>query len=409
MGVRAWLLLRHLDLLGGWDRTPGHPLDGRVDLDRVALIGHSRGGEAAVLATMMARDPTLTPAGLPVVSTGQIRTVIAIAPSDGMYRGPGSPVRPTGVDYLVIQGAHDGDLPGYSGLRTYHRATLGPAPGRLKVALFSQRANHGRFNSVWDDGDAGPLPSWLLDRGSLLSPTDQQRLAKTVSTAFIARSLDGATGYDAFFRDPRSGRAWLPDDVLETHWETSERVVVAGNDTQADTSAARAVGVDRMTRLDPTLRDGVAQGDRAAALKWSATAAYEVDIDGSVAATLQRDSRLVLSIAPWLDASASVDPLVEVQVSSGLTTATRLSALTPPRPLLPARLWKIDGLGDRYLPTERQVLDAERFMQTHEIPLRALLTQVPDVDATAITRVRLRFDTPGSALVDDIGFEPATD
>jgi hypothetical protein len=45
-------------------------------------------------------------------------------------------------------------------------------------------------------------------------------------------------------------------------------------------------------------------------------------------------------------------------------------------------------------------------MQTHEIRLDELLTAVRDADPTALRRVRLRFDRPGSVLVDDIGFEP---
>ncbi|HSL76135.1 MAG TPA: hypothetical protein VK867_04255 [Candidatus Limnocylindrales bacterium] len=404
IAVRAWVLLRHLDLFATWDRTPGHPLHDLVDLDRVALIGHSRGGEAAVLATMMARDPGLTPQGLPALSTGHVRAVIAIAPSDGMYRGPGAPVRPTALDYLVIQGAHDGDLPGYSGLRTYHRATFGTDPGRIKVAVFSERANHGRFNTVWDDSDAGPLPSWLLDRGSLLSPTDQQRLAKTVFAAFLARSLDGSTGYDALFREPRAGRSWLPDDVIETHWETSGRILAHGDDPRLD--SAGAIGIDHMTRLDPTLRDGMGQGDRATALKWTAPASYDVDVDAAVAARIDTHARLVFSMAPWTDVTSPVDPIVELELTNDVTTSARLSALSPARPLLPSQLWKIDGIGDRYLPSERQVLDAERFMQTHEIPLTTLLERVGNANLSDIRRIRLRFDVAGSVLLDDVGFEP---
>jgi predicted dienelactone hydrolase len=276
IALRAWLLLRHLQLLGVWDASPGHPLHGRADLDQIALIGHSRGGEAAVLATMMARDPALTPPGLPSLSTGTVRAVIAIAPADGMYAGPGAPLRPADIDYLVIQGAHDGDLP----------------------------------------------------------------------------------------------------------------------------------GVDRITRIDPTLRDGMSQGDRATALTWSGAAAYEVDLDATLASRLQRGSSLVLSIAPWLEGTGSVDAILEVESASGGTASVRLSDLSPARPLLPSRLWKIDGIGDRYLPTERQILGAERFMQTHEIRLDALLTAIPDGDLTTLRHVRLRFDRPGSVLVDDIAFEP---
>jgi hypothetical protein len=67
-----------------------------------------------------------------------------------------------------------------------------------EVAAYSQRANHGRFNSIWDTGDAGPLTSWMLDRGSLLSADQQEDLAKALVGAFLARSLEGRIEYDAF-------------------------------------------------------------------------------------------------------------------------------------------------------------------------------------------------------------------
>jgi hypothetical protein len=343
-----------------------------------------------------------------VIHGSNIRTVVAFAPSDGMYSGPGAPVRPHDIDYLVIQGAHDGDLPGFSGLRTYHRVAFDPGSDQVKVAVFSQRANHGRFNSVWDDADAGPLPSWLLDRGSLLSAEEQQRLARTVVTAFLARSLDGVTAYDAFFREPRSGRAWLPADAIETHWESSSRVVVAADgpmDTGRDSASSQ--GFDRIAGLDPSLRDGVPQSDRAIALKWSAPAAYTIDIGPDIAGRIDRTHSLVFSMTPWIDPGHPVDPVVEVVLEDGLTTATRLSALSPGRPLLRAQVWKIAGIGDRYLPTERRVLSAERFMQTHALPLSALLAGARGSEPDAIRAVRFRFDVPGSVLLDDVGFEPA--
>src|SRR5690606_191415 len=78
--VRAWLLLRHVDQFRVWNAQPNHPLAGRVDLDRVALIGHSRGGEAAALAAAYAAGYP-PPTGLPPIPPDlAIRAVIGIAP-----------------------------------------------------------------------------------------------------------------------------------------------------------------------------------------------------------------------------------------------------------------------------------------------------------------------------------------
>jgi len=48
--LRGWLLLEHLWLWRDWSTTPDHPFYQKVDLDNVALMGHSRGGEAIAVA-----------------------------------------------------------------------------------------------------------------------------------------------------------------------------------------------------------------------------------------------------------------------------------------------------------------------------------------------------------------------
>ncbi|HET9521061.1 MAG TPA: hypothetical protein VFO73_08455 [Candidatus Limnocylindrales bacterium] len=409
MGTRAWLLLRHLAEFRSWDATPGHPLAGRIDLERVALVGHSRGGEAAAIAAMIEADPDRTLAGWTEIPRGfGIRAVAAIAPSDGMYRTSGGITRMEDLDYLVIQGAHDGDLPGYSGLQTYHRALLAE-PGHLKVAVFSQGANHGRFNSVWDIGDAGPLDSWKLDRGSMLSMAEQQHLGRAVIGAFLARSLQGETAYDAFFREPRSGRAWLPDDIVETHWQSSDRVVIDDfTEGTVDATRNEPVGFAKVTSADPPLRDGTKQHDRAASLAWSGPASYTVALDPAVGARLSPDGTFVFAAAAS-DDSTPVDAVIELLAVDGRAASVRLADVAPGRPPLPAKLWKIDGFADRYLPSERQVLSAERFFQTYAIDLAAFETEDggPGLDPARLASITFRFDGAGALYLDDIGFEPA--
>lgn len=409
MGTRAWLLLRHLAEFQAWNQTPGHPLAGRIDLERVALVGHSRGGEAAAVAAMLEADPERNLPGWAAIPRGfGIRAVAAIAPSDGMYHSLSGATRLEDLDYLVIQGAHDADLPGYSGLQTYHRVTL-TEPGHLKAAVFSHRANHGRFNSVWDIGDAGPLDSWMLDRGSMLSMTEQQRLAKAVFGAFLARSLQGVTAYDAFFREPRAGRAWLPDDIVETHWQSSERTVIEDfSEGTVDPLRNEPVGFAAVTPADPPLRDGSKQRDRAVSLTWTGPAIYTVAVDASVRDRLDPDGSLVFSAAAS-DGATPVEAIVELESVDGRVASARLGDVAPGRPALPTKLWKIDGLGDRYLPGERQPLPAERFLQTYAIDLTEFRPHDggPGLDPSRLASIAFRFEGRGALYLDDIGFEPA--
>ncbi|HEX2765698.1 MAG TPA: hypothetical protein VHR55_03545 [Candidatus Limnocylindria bacterium] len=401
-GVRAWMLLRHLEQLATWNADPDHPLHGRLDLQRVALIGHSRGGEAATVAAMLeASDDAI--AGLPPVPRGfGIRAVVGIAPSDGQYAGPGTPVRLTDVDYLVLQGAHDGDLPAFSGLATYHRVAFTGEGDHLKAAIYSQRANHGRFNSVWDTGDAGPLTSWLLDRGSLLSAAEQQDLARGVIGAFLQRSLFDRAEYDTFFRDPRAGRAWLPDDVVLSQWETSARLTLA-DFTYGIGSGETVSGFDEAREVDPMLRDVSPQGDHALHLEWSGPGVVTVEPEAGIVLAVNRGASIVLSLA--VADERPVDPVVDLELTDGRHVAAALADVTGIRPRLPTQLWKIEALGARYLPEERLAWPAERFLQTYAIPLTAF--GLPENGAEiGLARITVRVDGYGDAYLDDIGFEP---
>jgi hypothetical protein len=46
---RGWMLLRHLSVWRGWNEGSDNPFAGKVDMDRIALIGHSRGGHCCKL------------------------------------------------------------------------------------------------------------------------------------------------------------------------------------------------------------------------------------------------------------------------------------------------------------------------------------------------------------------------
>ena len=48
--VRGWLLLEHLKQFQAWMVIEDHPLYAKIDLEKIVLVGHSRGGEAVAIA-----------------------------------------------------------------------------------------------------------------------------------------------------------------------------------------------------------------------------------------------------------------------------------------------------------------------------------------------------------------------
>ena len=387
--VRAWLLLLHLDQWRAWNADTAGPLAGRVDMDRVAVIGHSRGGEAASVAAELASlDGAFNPMLRPWPTGLTIRAVVSISPSDGQY---GPDVRLDGVDLLELAGGHDADAMGWSGIRQYNRAT--PGTGGFKAALYAYRANHGQFNTVWGRGDQGPWSGGLLNLRPVETAAEQEDVARTAISAFLEASLHDAAGYRAFFRRPMVGREWLPDDVyLVRSDDGSDKplVDVAGTGGAAPGFASVTVGLASAGVSQLPLRAlQDTQGGEAATLEWEAgpgTATWGVS--GLAKAGGPRPasaSELHLALAnatttPGGEAAPALDPLVVVTSTDGVTVALPLStwgALPPP---LVARLVKSDLLATLARISGLDLTlrsPAEVVLQSYRIPLSAFSAADP--------------------------------
>ena len=190
--VRGWLLLKHLQLWRTWNEQEENPFHDKVDLSHIALIGHSRGGEAIVHAAAFNRLLYYPDNAKISFDFGfAIKTLIAIAPIDGQYEPVGLPTPIENVNYLVLQGSHDSDVDFFAGARTYRRVKFTDRNYWMKTALYIHRANHGQFNTVWGRYDAGPPLKHLLARGALLSGAgpapDRPGLYRGVSGGHAAR------------------------------------------------------------------------------------------------------------------------------------------------------------------------------------------------------------------------------
>lgn len=191
MDARAIVLLRHLQLWREWNQTPGHRFFTKVDMSRVGLAGHSRGGEAVLVAehfNTSLDDPTD-----PEHDFGfGIRGSYAIAPVDGQIEG--SPITMRGADYFVMHGTHDGDVQSFPGHKAYDRAhpvTEGTAD--FKGLLWVYGADHSQWNTVWaPSGD----PSAITPTSHKISVAAQQKLGKAFLAAFFLSSLNGWHEYN---------------------------------------------------------------------------------------------------------------------------------------------------------------------------------------------------------------------
>lgn len=456
--ARGWMLLQHVKAWHGFDTTAGNPLRGRADLANVALIGHSRGGEAVGHAAAFNAMPRYPDDANVKLGFGYgIRALVAIAPVDGQYRPAERLVPVSDVSYLVFHGSHDGDVTTFHGLRQWQRVRFSEGTPHFKSAVFVYRANHGQWNSVWGNRDNGPRSGRRLDLRALLSPEDQRRVAEVYVSAFLDATLKGRREYLPLFRDHRTAGAWLPKTMYTTRFEEAGHRALASFDDDVDVTTGSAPGVRIEGDSLATWKEGVVpyrgrgsdtQDNSAVWLGWNnrvagddttrrgRPASYAVTLPDTLARawSVSRDATLSLQLAAT---SAMPAPRKAPRDTTRKDSTAAPARRTPPapKPAKDAELPPIDltvevtdaaGVAARLplsrygairRPLETRVLrrrgrDEQQFQNLHEIVLQSYLLPLADfaaaeprLDPARLRTVRLVFDraTAGTVIVDAIG------
>ncbi|QGU95740.1 alpha/beta hydrolase [Clostridium bovifaecis] len=214
--ARAWILLKHLDTWKEFNEDKKSIFYNKVDFNNIALIGHSRGGEAVATAAAFNKLKYY-----PMDSTVRfnfnynIKSIVAIAPTDGQYKPAGKPTEIKNINYLLLQGANDGDVSVFMGSNQYDRIKFDDGKYHFKSSLYIYGANHGQFNTIWGKRDIPKPMGWLLNLKTLLSEEEQRSIAKTYISAFLKSTLKEEKEYIALFKDYSEGEKFLPKTVYK--------------------------------------------------------------------------------------------------------------------------------------------------------------------------------------------------
>jgi hypothetical protein len=194
--ARAELILDHLDLWKKWSTIGGGPFGrtfvGKVNLQNIGLMGHSRGGEGVARAAVLNADRG---------GKYGIRAVLPLAPTD--FARSTVP----GVAMSVVLPYCDGDVSDLQGQKFYddtrYSVTDDAAP-RSTVTVLG--ANHNFFNTEWTPGQS-EAPSnddwWGDEKASPCGAKYAGRLTakeqQAVGTAYVAGFFRLQLGHETKF------------------------------------------------------------------------------------------------------------------------------------------------------------------------------------------------------------------
>lgn len=260
--LRAVLLLENMKAILDLNETSGNPLSGLMDPDRIAIGGHSRGGEMVATAYLF-NDLDAYPedGNVKFDYHFNITSIVAIAPVVDQYMPASHSVELSDVNYLLIHGSNDQDVSIMMGEKQYNNVTFsgGTDDYYFKSEVYILGANHGQFNSEWGRYDMEP--TGFLNTNNFLDEADQKLIAKAYIRTFLDCTVMGDTTYLSLMSDVTSYEADLPDTVYITNFEDTNTVTICsfddtvniadyGNGTTVDVTGTESWTIEPYVRGD---------------------------------------------------------------------------------------------------------------------------------------------------------------
>lgn len=225
IAIRSWITLKNIEKIITDSSVAGGEVYNLIDANRIYLVGHSRGGEAVIVALHQLKNISkkcqttgiCPPSGaITGFTANSIKGIVSLAPvTQAINAGY---VSPQDVPYLLIYGSADGDV---------HGASLEAAPFRHydraknnRFALRLEGGNHNHFNTSWGYSDAYQtwefagarddyskidkvdLPGSVGEFSTLLSGSSQRAIATAYITAFLSTVDQGDRGALDYFLQP---------------------------------------------------------------------------------------------------------------------------------------------------------------------------------------------------------------
>ncbi len=412
--TRTWLLLKHLQQIETFSDQSESPFYNNVNFEQIALIGHSRGGQAVAMAADAERwfrsDPDLKKD----LNHFSIKAVVALAPTDTKVDGIQAKLR--NISYMVLQGSRDGDLNEYFGERQYDRASFTPDDEGFKTYLHIPNANHSQFNTSWGGLDISLPKGLLLNQSEMMLASEQRQIAKVYISAFLETTLLESQDYDPLFRDYRTGLDWLPDSIYYNRFEDGNFMALARYDEDEDRTTllnkgtAEASNGLRWTEESSTPQNKSVLLEKGENNKQPSSYSLSWD-DNKVINQFTDANGLSLSIADQrteevLEQENSLpisEMAIALETSDGVTVSLPLSQFMTLQPMIIPQFTKSKWL-EKHFDDGNYNLPEKAILQTIELPFEVFQRANSNFKPAHIHRITLNFSHgPIKVVLDDLG------
>ncbi|WP_286926222.1 MULTISPECIES: chlorophyllase/cutinase-like alpha/beta fold protein [Lysinibacillus] len=241
--ARGLLLLEHLQMWKEWNKNNDNPFYQKVDMEQIALIGHSRGGEAiAIAAAFNEMNHPPNNGNIKFDYHFSIRSLVSIAGTDGQYLPSGKSLPLKNINYLALQGAHDMDVNSFASSNQYNRISYSDKEDYMNASVYIYGANHGQFNEKWGRGDGAGTANQFFNLQQIMPREQQETVAKILISAFLDSTLKEKKNYQKIFQDLGYAKKWLPDTQYISNYYDSQTSYIATFNEDIDLNTTTVPG-----------------------------------------------------------------------------------------------------------------------------------------------------------------------
>lgn len=405
--ARAILLLENIAAVLEYNKQPNYLIYQKIDATRLALAGHSRGGEAISIAYLFNNESVNPNNGeMHLNYHFDIQGLIAIAPTIDQYKPTNKSVVLEDVNYLIIHGSNDQDLYNFSGMKQYKNIHFTGKGEYIKTALYCAGCNHGQFNSRWGLYDQTGLYSRVLNVKNFVSEADQQRIAEIFIKTFLDCSLRKETTHIKLLEDYHRYKAYLPRTLYVQSYQTSDFTTLCNFEEDTSLVTGTLEGVTLQVEGGNIWTEGLypieaMQSNSAIYLQWNNNIVPTLTI---MTPTINMANGALQFDIMNLRENFEED---EAQLLEGyikIVDATNKEAevlLSECGTIYPAFLVRLNKL--------QYVLDEKEYkhqFQTVSIPSERFKENNPEIDLTQIISIKITLtDQEGIVAIDEIGYE----